>query len=120
MLFRSSSLSFCFLFLGLRSRASASISRCTDLTSSTACFMSSIRRRLMVSVNLISRMRWDSSTPARIAAHRPPRVFPLVPRCRPLRRGFALFFQLLGGLARLADRLDLFLHLSRALGDAFV
>ena len=56
------------------------------------------------------------------AHRRPPRpaVLPLVARRRALRRFVELLLQLLRREVRLADRVDLLLHLARALGDALV
>jgi hypothetical protein len=48
---RSASLASAFLLLGFGWRSTASISRCTFCTESTACFISSISRRLTASVN---------------------------------------------------------------------
>ena len=72
---RSSSFTFWRLFFGLSCRSIASISRCTRCTDSTWSLISSIRRRLTISVNSMSRMRRESSTRQRSIFQRYLRYF---------------------------------------------
>src|SRR5712691_11413367 len=82
-------------------------------TDSTASFISSIRRRFTASVNSIRRMAFDSSTRARIAAHRHRRYFRLSLVVAPL--GVSASF-----CSRFSDGVDLLLHLLGSLGDTLV
>ena len=67
---RSSSLTFWRLFFGFSCRSIASISRCTRCTDSTWSLISSIKRRLTISVNSMSRIRRERSTRHRSIFHR--------------------------------------------------
>ena len=62
-------------------------------------------------------MRCDSSTRARIAAQRALRYFRLSRVVAPFGVSCELLIELLGRRARLADRVDLLLHLLRALAE---
>ena len=119
--FFSSSFSFDFLFFGLSSRSMASTSRWTTRTLSTASFISSIRRRFTASVNSILRMYCDTST-QRAASSGILRLAVLAASrlSLPFGRLLQLLVELLVRCARLADGVDLLLHLLAALVDALV